>query len=237
MLTAKIQFVDIINKIPHKRVLQNISFNLEKGNVYTILGKNGSGKSTLINSLSDLLDKNIYKTSAEVKINGINIFSINYSELITIRKEKIRYVFQDSMNSFDPLKKFEYYFKMQNIEEKDYKDLLKYFLLPSKETLFKLHPYEVSGGMAQRISICLALAAKPQLLILDEPTSSIDFNISNLLCDKLREFVRDINSSVLLITQDLYFAEHVSDYIAELNNGTLSQFYKPMEYKKINHKI
>lgn len=237
MLTAKIEFVDIINKITSKRVLQNIRFSLEKGNVYSILGKNGSGKSTLINSLSDLLDKNTYKINAEVRINDINIFSINYNELIDIRKEKIRYVFQDSMNSFDPLKKFEYYFNMLNIEEKDYIDLLKYFLLPPKETLFKLHPYEVSGGMAQRISLCLALSAKPQLLILDEPTSSIDINISNLLCNKLREFVSNINSSVLLITQDLDFAEHVSDYIANLENGTLSQFYKAAEYKKINHKI
>jgi len=226
MLSASINSVDILIDNQCKRILQNISFKLEKGNVYTILGKNGSGKSTLINTLTKLLDNSIYNIDATIEFNGINLFELNTAELLRIRKEKIKYVFQDSVNSFDNLKKFEYYFKMPDASEEESRNLFGYFLLPKKEILFNLYPYEVSGGMAQRISICLAILAKPELLILDEPTSAIDINISNLLCNKLREFVYSHRSSVLLITQDIDFAEHVSDYIAHLINGTLSQFIK-----------
>ena len=226
MISVNINSVDIINENHNKRILQNISFKLDTGNVYTILGKNGSGKSTLINTLSKLLDNSIYNIDAAIEFNGRDLLKLSYTELLLIRKEKIKYVFQDSVNSFDALKKFDYYFKMLNVSEEECAEVLEYFLLPRKEKLFKLYSYEVSGGMAQRISICLAILSKPELLILDEPTSAIDINISNLLCNKLKEFVYEQRSCVLLITQDIDFAEHVSDYVAHLINGNLSQFVK-----------
>lgn len=231
MLSILINSVEIISAESSPKILQNISFKLDKGNIYTILGKNGSGKSTLINTITNLLDPNIFKIDADIVFNGIKIFEINNTELLQIRKEKIRYVFQDSVNSFNPLKKFDYYFNMLKVTNEECGELLDYFLLPPKDKLFNMYSYEVSGGMAQRISICYALLSKPQLLILDEPTSAIDINISNLLCNKLREFVSGNESSVLLITQDLDFAEHVSDYIAYMENGTLSAFISTEEYK------
>jgi len=184
MISVNIKSVEIIAADQSKSILQNISFKLEKVKVYTILGKNGSGKSTLINTLTKLLDENIYRINAKIELNGINLFELNDTELLQIRKQKIKYVFQDSINSFDSLKKFEYYFKMIQSPDEEIDELFEYFLLPEKEKLFNLYPYEVSGGMAQRISTCLAILAKPELLILDEPTSAIDINISNLLCNK-----------------------------------------------------
>ena len=237
MLSVNIKSVDIINENTTKKILKDIRFNLELGNIYTILGKNGSGKSTLINALTGLLDKSVYDTTGEVRLNGNTIYEISTNELLQIRREKIRYVFQDAVNSFDPLKTFEYYFNMHDDGEQKKDELLKYFLLPNSRKLFKLYPYEVSGGMAQRISICLAILAKPQLLILDEPTSAIDINISNLLCTKLKEFVNEFESSVLLITQDLDFSEQVSDYIAFMGDGTLSDFRKAVEYKNVKSEI
>jgi len=232
MMSVSIKSVEILTINNSKTILQDINFNLDRGNVYTILGKNGAGKTTLVNALTNLLDIDIYKIDANIKLNGVNLLELSDAELLQIRKEKIKYVFQDSANSFDNLKKFGYYFKMINASEEESSDLFEYFLLPDRNKLLSLYPYEVSGGMAQRISICLALLTKPEILILDEPTSAIDINISNLLCNKLREFVNYNKSSVLLITQDVDFAEHVSDYIAHLNNGMLSQFYKIFEYKK-----
>jgi len=231
MLSTLINSVEIISDKYRQKILQNISFKLNKGNIYTILGKNGSGKSTLINTITNLLDPNIFKIDADIVFNGIKIFEINNTELLQIRKEKIRYVFQDSVNSFNPLKKFDYYFNMLGVTNEECEELLDYFLLPPKDKLFNMYSYEVSGGMAQRISISFALLSKPQLLILDEPTSAIDINLSNLLCSKLREYVKDQSSSVLLITQDLDFAKHVSDYIAYMENGTLSEFITTEEYK------
>lgn len=207
-------------------IRDKIDFILEQNKIFTILGKNGSGKSTFIKCLTGLLD-NRYKIHGRVIFNDIDLLTADFNSLLQIRKNKIKYVFQDSVNSFDHLKKFDYYFNNLVKERKKIDDLLEYFLLPPKEKLFKLYPYEVSGGMAQRISFILALLAEPEIIILDEPTSGIDHAISNLFLLKLKDFVNQNGNSVLLVTQDMVFAEKVSNKIAYLNEGILSPFLEP----------
>ena len=235
MLSVAINSIEITSSENRRTILHNVHFTLETGKIYTILGKNGSGKSTLISSFTNLLDRNIFNIKGKIELFDTNLLELSETELIKIRKQKIKYVFQDSINSFDHLKKFDYYFKMIEPPDNELEDLLEYFLLPEKDKLFGLYPYEVSGGMAQRISVCLALLTKPALLVMDEPTSAVDINISSLLCNKLKEFVSKNNSSVLLITQDLEFAYHISDLIAQMQNGTLSKFNTVSDYK-INYK-
>ena len=89
-MLVDINSVDIQMENYTRRVLQNISFKLEKGSVYTILGKNGSGKSTLINSLTKLLDNNIYYIDATVEFNGRDLLKLSDNELLRIKKEKIK---------------------------------------------------------------------------------------------------------------------------------------------------
>ncbi len=115
--------------------------------------------------------------------------------------------------------------------------LLTYFLLPKSTELQKLHPYEVSGGMTQRISLALALLTKPALIILDEPTSGIDSAIANLFLLKLKEYVQENSSSVLLVTQDLSFANMISDKMALLTNRKFTQFLPPEEFFKSRENI
>lgn len=236
MLEVNINYINLKDGMSSKPLLRNIRFGLEEGNIYTVLGKNGSGKTTLINSLTKLLDNNVYDINGSVNYYGSNIYEMNINDLLNLRKKNIRYVFQDSVNSFDPLKKFEYYFKNLNIDLNELEVLLEYFLLPNLEKLSAMYPYEVSGGMAQRVSACIAISNKPKLLILDEPTSAIDITISNLLCKKLREFATGHKAMILIITQDLDFAENVSDYIAYLKEGSLSNF-SPVSENKINKRI
>lgn len=112
--------------------------------------------------------------------------------------------------------------------------LLEYFLLPKYPELQKLYPYEVSGGMAQRINFVLALLCHPQILILDEPTSGIDLAISNLFLLRLKEFAKGKDNSALLVTHDLVFARKISDKIAFLSNGKLSRFYSNEEFFSVH---
>lgn len=227
MLTADIKSINIRNG---SALLSGVSFSLEKNAVHTVLGLNGSGKSTLIKSLTNLLDKNIYSVSGSVMFEDKDLLSLDINDLNEVRRDKIKYVFQDAVNSFDHLKRFGYYFERLAKDENDIEELLEYFLLPGRDELAKLYPYEVSGGMAQRINFIVALLTKPRLIILDEPTSGIDSAISNLFLLKLKEFAAAEDHAALLVTHDLIFSEKISDRIAFLSNGRLSEFKPAGEF-------
>jgi ABC-type glutathione transport system ATPase component len=232
MLNVEISDLYIKNNKTH---LSDVRFNIEKNMVYTILGANGSGKTTLIKSLTGLLDERFYSVSGKVIFEGKNLFELDQQELLRLRKNKIKYLFQDAINSFDHLKNFGYYFNLLVKNKIEIDSLLEYFFLPRSKELLKLYPYEVSGGMAQRINFVLTLLTHPQLLILDEPTSGIDLAISNLFLLKLKEFVSDADNAALLVTHDLAFANKVSDRIAFLSKGKLTEFYSPEDFLKVTN--
>lgn len=229
MLKAEIKSISVIRQGNEKLLLQDINFRLEGGRINVILGKNGTGKSTLIRALTGLLDERFYNISGKVLFNNLDLIALSDEELLKIHRSKIRYVFQDAINSFDPLKKVGFYFREYE-EDSQLQYLLKDFLLPEKKELFRLFPYELSGGMAQRLLLITALIAKPQILILDEPTSGIDTPVSNLILLKLKEFINGQDNSILMVTQDLNFAKSVGDRIAYLSKGKLSPFYSKNEF-------
>ncbi len=235
MVEVDIKEIKLIGERNSRTLLHDIEFEIQPNTINTILGINGSGKSTLIKSLTKLLDEKFYSIDGKIIIDEKDIFELNENELRNLRREKVKYVFQDAMNGFDHLKKLGYYFKEFATDNINIDELLEYFLLPKSKQLFNMHAYELSGGMAQRVSLVLALSTNPQLLILDEPTSGIDTAISNLYLHKLKEFASQKNNSVLLVSQDLTFSKIVSDKIAYLNNGTLSDFYDTEDF--FNQKI
>jgi len=230
MLKVDIENITISNNNNTHLLLKNINFDLSEGKIYTILGKNGTGKSTLIKSLTKLLNENIFSVNGNIIWDSKNILDCNDDKLLQIRKDEIRYVFQDAVNSFDPLKTFQYYFYNTIAGKNKIDEILEYFLLPDYDEISRLYSYEVSGGMAQRLSMILAFLAKPQLIILDEPTSGIDYAISNLLLLKLKKFTKEKNKIVLIVTHDIMFAEKVSDELAFLSDTTLTQFNTKDEF-------
>jgi ABC-type dipeptide/oligopeptide/nickel transport system ATPase component len=223
MLKVDISSLTVLQNSHHQKILGNIFFDLGIGKIYTILGKNGSGKSTLIKSLTMLLNKNIYTTIGNVYWNNENIFQMNEERSLNLRKKEIRYVLQDLNNNFDPLKNIKYYFDKSGSTEEQISVELKNYLLPGYDSISNLHPYEISGGMAQRLSFMLALLPHPNLLILDEPTSAIDYSNVNLIKLKLKEIALN-SDTALIVTQDIIFAKEVSDQIAYLDQGTLTEF-------------
>jgi len=229
MLRTEINSVTITDNIYQKLILSDIRFKIDPGKILTILGKNGSGKSTLIKSLTSLLPESIYTVDGKVFFNDIDLLKIPKEDLSEIRKKNIRYVFQDTANSLDPLKKIRYYFDLSNVSPLKIEELLNYFLLPSFKKLSRLHSYELSGGMNQRLLIVISLLANPDILVLDEPTSGIDYAAMNLILLKLKNFVRDNNKSVLIVTQDINFAIKISDHISFLSGGRLTDFHTPGE--------
>lgn len=208
-------------------IFKEISFSLTQGNIYTITGSNGTGKTILLKSLTGLLNNTIFDISGQVEIGEKNIFKLSENELRNIRKHKIRYVFQDEANAFDPLKKFNYYFKNGIIKNSGRIDtVFNQLLLSPPEKYLNSYPYEVSTGQIQRIGFALAILSDPEIVILDEPTSAIDPINANLYKIILHEYINNKQKSVLLVTHDFTFAQKVSDYMAILNEQGLSPFQK-----------
>lgn len=229
MLKAEIKKILLYNNNVSREILCNINFNISEKKIYTILGKNGSGKSTLIKSLTRLLNDTIYKVDGYVFWNEENIYEMGNDRLLEIRRKSIKYVLQDLTNNFDPLKSLKYYFDNSGINKQTIINQLNDFLLPDYQIISTLHTYEISGGMAQRISLMLAILSNPNLLILDEPTSAIDYANINLIKLKLLDF-RENGGSALIVTQDLNFAKEISDEIAFLHDNKLSEFINPQEF-------
>jgi ABC-type glutathione transport system ATPase component len=230
MLNVDIDTINLLSGSSEKLLLKNLKFEIGSKSIYNILGKNGSGKTTLIKSLTGLLPQNQYEVKGKVEFYKNDLLNTAPEVLRSIRKEKIRYVFQDAINSFDPLRKFEYYFNNSEATRIDIEEQLQYFLLPGYDNISKLYPYELSGGMAQRMGLIFALLAKPNLIILDEPTSGVDYAIVNLILLRLKEFVVCGENSVIIVTQDINFAKKVSNYIAFISDGTISQFFPAKEF-------
>lgn len=223
MLKAEIKNITLITDGKNREILSGINFTLDVSKIYTILGRNGSGKSTLIKSLTNLLNSSIYRVDGKVLWYSENIYEMDSNRILELRKKDIKYVLQDLTNNFDPLKKLKYYFDITSTNEKTISLHLRDFLLPDYSDISSLHPYEISGGMAQRLSLLFAMIANPKLLILDEPTSAIDYANMNLIKLKLIEFKKN-GGTALVVTQDINFAKEISDEIAYLQNGSISGF-------------
>jgi ABC-type dipeptide/oligopeptide/nickel transport system ATPase component len=173
----------------------------------------------------NLLNQNVFDVKGEVKFEDTDLLSLTEKELNEYRKSQIKIVFQDAANSFDPLRKLKYYFKLWNVNnETDWDKLLNKFLLPGYSELSKKYPYEISIGQAQRLNFALAYAVNPGILLLDEPTSALDVVNNNLFKYIIEDYVAQGNNSVLLVTHDLSFAKEVSSKMAVLKNSTLTEF-------------
>jgi len=227
MLTTKINSINITSQLKSTNLLSDIEFELLPNYIYTILGKNGSGKSTLLLSLVNLLDRNDFSIDGTIKFNDENLLELSESEFASVRKENFRFIFQDSIAMLDPLKRIKYYFELSSFLLPDIEAELKYFQLPQYSKLSKLYPHQLSTGMAQRINIVLALLTNPSILLMDEPTSALDLPIINLLLKRLKKHAQQKDKAILLITQDIPFAKAISDYIALMKKGKLSQFKTP----------
>lgn len=202
-------------------LLKKIFFELKEKEILAIVGPNGIGKTTLLNSFLNLLDYN-YTIDGSITLMGIDLISSSEKVLSNLKKNVTKYIFQDASNCFDSLRKLAYYFN-STIDKNELDSYLSYFLLPTSDNILSKYPGELSIGMAQRLAIIWGLLSKPQLLLLDEPSSALDAPVINLLSHKLKKWSEKNNSSVVLVTQNIDFAIHTATYINVLTKDGLIQ--------------
>ncbi len=199
--------------------LQDVSLDIEAGEILAIIGESGSGKSTLALALADLLPAN-------AAVSGY----INWAEGKPKPGSDIGFVFQDPASSLDPLMSVgaqlvETIRADEKIDGKAAKSkavrLLERVHIPEPADSFSRYPHQFSGGQKQRIAIALAIAAYPRVLIADEPTSALDTIVQKEIVTLLRELVRADGMTLIFITHDIALASNLADRIAVFRQGTL----------------
>ncbi|MFT4106247.1 MAG: ABC transporter ATP-binding protein [Lacrimispora sp.] len=195
------------------KAIDGVSFDVYKGEMLGIVGESGCGKSVTSQSILRLYDeKQLARYDGEVLFCGENLFDLSVRKMQDIRGEKISMVFQDALSSLNPVftvgnQIMESLLIHRKISKKEAKEkaveMLRLVGIPDPERRFYQYPFELSGGMRQRVMIAVALACRPQILIADEPTTALDVTIQAQIMDLIVEMNQKLDMGVMLITHDL----------------------------------
>lgn len=227
------------------KAVDGVSFTLQKGETLGIVGESGCGKSMTSLSLLRLVPSPPGKIiNGEILLNNTDILKLSDEELRKIRGNKISMIFQEPMTSLNPVLSVgeqiaESIRLHQGLSRKEAwqkaVDMIRLVGIPAPEKRAKQEPYQLSGGMRQRIMIAMALACTPDVLIADEPTTALDVTIQAQIIDIIQNLQKQLGMSILFITHDLGVVAEICDKIAVMYAGqvveegtTDSLFEKPL---------
>ncbi len=210
--------------------LANVSFELTRGEILGVVGESGSGKSLTAMTIMGLLPRIGGRTTlGSITFNGQELVGLAENEYRKLRGGKIGLITQNPMTSLDPLKKIgpqvdvvsrlHLGLSKQAAMERTV-SLLGELRIPEPKAIYHLYPHQMSGGMKQRIVIAMALAADPDLLIADEPTTALDVTVQAQIIRLLSELVKSRDLSLLLITHDMSVVAQTCDKVAVMYAGT-----------------
>ena len=225
------------------RAVNDVSLNVAPGKVLAILGESGSGKSMLLRTILGIQPGSA-KTSGEVVMNGVNLLNMDAGERERIRGTWLAMIFQDPMTALDPLFTVEQqivetirrHTQMSRAEASARAlELLQLVQIPSPERRLKAYPFELSGGMRQRVVIAIALACSPSLLLADEPTTSLDVTVQARVLSLLRDLQAKLGMGMILVTHDLAVAAAIADDIAVMYAGRIVEYGSAREIARRPH--
>ncbi len=208
-------------------LVQNLSFEIEKGESFGIVGESGSGKSLTALSTLGLLNKKIFKTSGQISIDNKNINNITDSELNNIRGNKISMIFQEPMLSLNPVKSLHSQIvecielSDKNLDISDVREALIAVGLNDTKKILNSYPHMISGGQRQRFMIAMSVLRKPSIIIADEPTTALDVTLQKQILDTLNNLKNDMNMSMMLISHDIELIKRYCDSIAVMKDGSI----------------
>lgn len=215
------------------KAVDGVSFTLPQGKTLGIVGESGSGKSITALSILKLLANNGKIIGGEIKFKGENLLSFSDKQMRDIRGNAISMIFQEPMTSLNPVFTVgqqigESLIKHQDLSKKAAQlksvELLQLVGIPSPDKRVKQYPYELSGGMRQRVMIAMALACNPEILIADEPTTALDVTIQAQILRLIRDLQKRLGMSVIMITHDLGVVAETCEYVAVMYAGQVVEY-------------
>lgn len=210
------------------KAVRGVSFDLEHGRTLGVVGESGSGKSQTAMSIIKLFESNQKIYDGEIYFNGFKISDASEKELEKIRGNDISVIFQEPMTSLNPVFTInrqisEVLMLHQGLSKKEAEaksiEMLKLVRINNAEKINNSYPFQLSGGMRQRVMIAMALACRPKLLIADEPTTALDVTIQAQILRLMNELKKELNTSILFITHDLGVINQMADDVVVMFKG------------------
>lgn len=209
-------------------VLHDISFDVHRNETVCIVGESGCGKSVTTLCVMDLLPNNGRVTEGNIILTGTDLRKLSANEIRKFRGSKMGMIFQEPMTALNPLLTIGYQLR-ENImmhrgaDKKTANEMAVEYLnkvgIANPEQRLKQYPFELSGGLRQRVLIAMVLSAQPDLLIADEPTTALDVTIQKQVLTLLNDLKKDMNAGIMFITHDLGVVAEIADKVVVLYAG------------------
>jgi len=231
LLSIKNLSIEFPGRYETDYAVEDVSFDLEPGEILGLVGESGAGKSTIGNGIVQLLSPPGRVSKGEIYLNDTKISEFNDKEILEVRGSRVGFIFQDPMTSLNPLFTVENQMVetiLTNLDVDDASeaarisvDLLRQVGIPEPEVRIKQFPHQFSGGMRQRVVIAIALAGEPELLIADEPTTALDVSVQDQILSLIRKLCHERQVGCLLVTHDMGVIASVTDRVAVMYRGKL----------------
>ena len=212
------------------KALNGVTFTLEEEQIFCLVGESGSGKSTLALAIVRLLPESATVVEGKAILGGVDLLQAGAEYLRSVRGREISLILQDARAALNPVQtvgsQLEEVFRAHtNLSRRESHrmalDILWETGLPEPRRIIDQYPFQMSGGMCQRVLISIALALRPRLLIADEPTSGLDATLQLEILERLKRLCREFRSTILFITHDMGVVAHMADQVAVMYAGTV----------------
>ncbi|OYO43068.1 peptide ABC transporter ATP-binding protein, partial [Lachnotalea glycerini] len=226
-------------------VIENFSLSMKEGEIVGIVGESGSGKTTLIHSAMGLLSCGGKVTNGKLTFFGDSILDYSDEQWRNIRGKKIAMIYQDSGAMLNPIRKIgSQYVEFIRTHEKISKkeawnksmQLLEDMMLSDVDHVMNSYPFQLSGGMRQRVGIAMAMTFSPNLLLADEPTSALDVTTQAQIVRQMKDLREIYHTAIIIVTHNIGLASYIADRIVVMKSGKIVETGTPEERENQSRK-
>lgn len=232
-MTEVIRYEHVDISYKGKRVIHDVSFSVEKGEILGIVGESGSGKSTLVKAAMGLLGRDGLVSRGDIWYKGMDLPDLKPGEMRKLCGPELGMIFQTAGSSFCPIRTvraqlYEFMTEHKKIKmdvfEKQAEELLEKFGFDDPKRVMDSYPFELSGGMQQRVGIAAAMFLNPKILMADEPTSALDVTVQKQVIEEMLMVRKTFGTSILLVTHNMGVIRAMADKVLVLHEGEIMEY-------------
>jgi oligopeptide/dipeptide ABC transporter ATP-binding protein len=227
LISARDLEVDYKTRDGSVRSLDSATLTVRAGEITALVGESGSGKSTLGMAAGGLLASNAMHAGGRLEVAGISVFDCDAKSLARLRRDVLGFIFQNPVAALDPTQRIG---RQMELAARGFEpgetvaEALEQVQLDDVPRVLRSYPHQLSGGMAQRVGIAMALRRRPRLLIADEPTAAIDATLRERILELLVARCRAAGCALLLLTHDMHAVSEHSSHIAVMYGGRIVEY-------------